>query len=72
MSVIKYLNPNYSEGEPKYITLPNLLASDPEVHIGDTAPSGDNYKLWIDTVDKSIKYNSSGTWVTLIGGGAAS
>lgn len=67
MSVFKYLNPNYTEegGEPKYLTLPNLLVSDPEVHIGESAPAGDNYKIWIDTVEKVIKYNSSGTWETL-------
>ena len=43
MAIIKYKNPDYAEGKPKYLPL-NIPYYDSDVYIGNAIPT-DDYKV---------------------------
>ena len=58
MAVIKYKNPDYSEGKPKYLPL-NIPYYSSDVYIGSVTPN-DGYKVWINSDTGLIKYSCDG------------
>lgn len=61
MAIIKYKNPDYSEGKPKYLPL-NIPYYSSDVYIGSVTPN-DGYKVWINSDTGLIKYSCDGKWL---------
>lgn len=64
MAIIKYKNPDYAEGKPKYLPL-NIPYYSSDVFIGNSTPT-DDYKVWINPDNNEIRYKLDKNWNLLL------
>ena len=64
MAIIKYKNPDYTEGKPKYLPL-NIPYYSSDVFIGNSTPT-DDYKVWINPDNNEIRYKLDKNWNLLL------